>query len=236
MPTKRIVGSSYQLSSTSYLTISNASNMYNTVDNTTYATINHTRSQTTAYYVYLRGFDFSQIPDNATVTSAIIKVKARVTSASTSQKPALYNDTTSLSASLGTAIGSSDTTSQLDITSRWGTYKGYGGNFGVRFSLNRSSKSTASNLRIYGAEIAVTYEEKTTQTCTIRYNNVTVATTEEEDDVDIVYDGSTIASAVSGTKTLKCSGKLMTSDVVVGSKTLKCNGKLMASDVTVSVT
>lgn len=156
----RIVPSSYQLSNTSYLTISNASNMYTNVDSTTYAQVNHTRTQTTAYYVYVRGFNFSQVPTGAIINSITVKIKANVTSASTTQKPALYNGTTAISGAptFGTNIGSSVTTSQATITtSQWETYKGYGSNFGIRLYLNRSNRNTASNMKIYGAELLVDY-------------------------------------------------------------------------------
>ena len=159
MATMKLIPSSYLLSNSSYLTISNANNMYTDTASTTYATINHNRSSKTAYYVYIRGFNFNDIPADAIITSAIIKVKARVANASTNQKPALYNNTTAIAAAptFGTAIGSSDTISTADITNTLNTYKTYGNNFGIRLSLNRTSTYTASNMRIYGAEIEITY-------------------------------------------------------------------------------
>lgn len=156
MATIRLIPSTYQLSNTSYLRISNTSNMYTNTDSTTYATVSHTRTSTTSYYVYIRGFNWSSIPDNATITSAIIKVKAYVKSAS-SYAPYLYNSTSSLSRTLSPNIGTSTTTSSLDITSDIETYKGYGSNFGIRLRLNRSSRNTASSLYIYGAEILIEY-------------------------------------------------------------------------------
>ena len=116
MATIRLIPSAYYLSNTSYLSISNASNMYTNTDSTTYATINHTRSRTTSYYVYVRGFNFDDIPSDAIINSAIIKVKAKVTSAG-SYAPALYNNTTSLGQNLSGNIGTTATTSTVDITS-----------------------------------------------------------------------------------------------------------------------
>lgn len=50
------------------------------------------------------------------------------------------------------------------------------------------------------------------------------------------YNNSNIATVTAGqTKTLKCSGKVMATDVGIGGKTLKCSGKSMASDVTVKL-
>ena len=166
MATIRLIPSAYYLSNTSYLSISNASNMYTNTDSTTYATINHTRSRTTSYYVYVRGFNFDDIPSDAIINSAIVKVKAKVTSAS-SYAPALYNNTTSLDQNLSGNIGTTATTSTIDITSNWETYKGYGNNFGIRLRLNRSSRNTASSMNIYGAEILVDYTIPT-------YHNVSV--------------------------------------------------------------
>ena len=156
MATIRLIPSAYSLSDTSYLSISNASNMYTNIDSTTYATVNHTRTRTTSYYIYVKGFNFDDIPANAIINSATVKVKAKVTSAG-SYAPALYNNTTSLGQNLSGNIGTTTTTSTVDITSDWETYKGYGSNFGIRLRLNRSSRNTASSMNIYGAEILVDY-------------------------------------------------------------------------------
>ena len=156
MATIRLIPSTYSLSNTSYLSISNASNMYTNIDSTTYATVNHTRTSTTSYYIYVKGFNFNDIPADAIINSATVKVKAKVTSAG-SYAPALYNNTTSLNQNLSGNIGTTATTSTVDITSNWETYKGYGSNFGIRLQLNRSSRNTASSMNIYGAEILVDY-------------------------------------------------------------------------------
>lgn len=156
MATIRLIPSTYSLSNTSYLSISNASNMYTNIDSTTYATVNHTRTRTTSYYIYVKGFNFDDIPADAIINSATVKVKAKVTSAG-SYTPALYNNTTSLNQNLSGNIGTTATTSAVDITSNWETYKGYDNNFSIRLRLNRSSRNTASSMNIYGAEILVDY-------------------------------------------------------------------------------
>ena len=167
MATIRLIPSTYSLSNTSYLRISNASNMYTNTDSTTYATVDHTRNySTTSYYIYIKGFNFNDIPANAIINSATVKVKAKVTRAS-SYAPTLYNDTTSLNQNLSGNIGTTATTSTIDITSNWETYKGYGSNFGIGLQLNRSSFWTASSMNIYGAEILVDYTVPT-------YHNVSV--------------------------------------------------------------
>ena len=96
---KKLTPSSYSLSNTSYLTIADANNMYNTTDNDEYATITHTRASTSySYYLYLRGFDFSQIPNDANIESFTIRFKARESglSTSTTYRPYLVNNTTTI--------------------------------------------------------------------------------------------------------------------------------------------
>ena len=116
MTTIRLIPSTYSLSNTQYLSVSNASNMYTNIDSTTYATVTHTRTSTTSYYIYIKGFNFNDIPANAIINSATVKVKAKVTSAR-AYAPALYNNTTSLNQNLSGNIGTTATTSTVDITS-----------------------------------------------------------------------------------------------------------------------
>lgn len=196
MATIRLIPSTYSLSNTDYLSISNASNMYTNIDSTTYATVNHTRSRTTSYYIYVRGFNFNDIPADAIINSAIVKVKAKVTSAS-SYAPTLYNNTTSLNQNLNENIGTTTTTSTVDITSNWETYKGYGSNFGIGLRLNRSSRYTASSMNIYGAEILVDYTIPTYHTIStsitggvLRSPTTTSATVRDGANYEITFYGN----------------------------------------------
>ena len=196
MATIRLIPSAYSLSNTSYLSISNASNMYTDTDSTTYATVNHTRRSTTSYYIYIKGFNFDDIPADAIINSATVKVKAKVTSAG-SYAPALYNNTTSLNRNLSGNIGTTATTSTVDITSNWETYKGYGNNFGIRLRLNRSSRSTASNMNIYGAEILVDYTVPVYHTVstsitggTLRSPTTASATVRDGANYEITFNGN----------------------------------------------
>ena len=196
MATIRLIPSAYSLSNTSYLSISNASNMYTNTDSTTYATVNHTRSRTTSYYIYVKGFNFNDIPADAIINSATVKVKAKVTSAD-SYAPALYNNTTSLNQNLSGTIGTTATTSTIDITSNWETYKGYGSNFGIGLQLNRSSFWTASSMNIYGAEILVDYTIPTHYTIStsitggvLRSPTTTSATIRDGANYEITFNGN----------------------------------------------
>ena len=77
MTTIRLIPSTYYLSSTSYLSVNNIANAYENTDSETYATVTNSRSNTTSYYAYLRGFNFDDIPSNATINSFSIKLKVR---------------------------------------------------------------------------------------------------------------------------------------------------------------
>ena len=164
MPTARLIPSTYYLSNSSYLAVSNASNMYANTDSTTYGTITHNRASTSStYYAYLRGFNFDAIPSNAIVTAFTVKIKAsatgHTTSTNTSYYMSLYNGTTAIgstqaSGRLGTSVQTfTFSNGSLD----WETLKGYGANFGIRIPLRRASQNTADVVSVYGAEIEVTY-------------------------------------------------------------------------------
>ena len=168
MATIRLIPSTYYLSSSSYLSISNASNMYANTDSTTYGTVTHNRASTSrVYYAYLRGFNFGDVPSNATVTGFTIKLKAsatgHTTSTSTSYYMSLYNDTTAIESTTASGrLTTTTTTFTFDNGSMtWEDLKGYGSNFGIRIPLRRASTDTADVVSIYGAEIEVTYTEQT---------------------------------------------------------------------------
>lgn len=160
MPTTaRLIPSTYYLSSSSYLSVSNASNMYNNTDNTTYATVTNSRTSTTSYYIYLRGFNFDDIPSAAIVSSFTVKLKARESgvSTSTSYKPYLANGTSAINGSCDVITTTATTHTFTGISADWETIKDYGNNFGIRINCRRASKNTTSYMYIYGAEIEVTY-------------------------------------------------------------------------------
>lgn len=190
----KLYPSIFTRSSTSYLTLVDEANITDN-DDTTYGTLNHTRSQTTAYYLYCGGFDFSSIPEGYVVDSVVAKVIANVTSASTSQKPTFYNNTTSAS-SLGTFstnIGTSKTTSTVNMTvANFNTFKGYGNNARIRLYLNRSNKNTASNMKIYEVYLEVTCvmvsATKNIKIGSSQVDKLYIGTSE----VDKIYIGTTV--------------------------------------------
>lgn len=164
MATMRLIPSTYYLSNSSYLTISNASNMYNNTDNTTYATIQNTRSSTSSYYLYIRGFNFDDIPSSAIVNSFTIKIKGNY-SGGYSQNMYLYDGTTSMSGS-ATSLSSTVTTQTFSSTPTWSEIVSAGSDFGIRINCRRSSRNTTAYFYIYGAEIEVDYTVPTSATVT----------------------------------------------------------------------
>lgn len=155
----RLVPSAYSVSNTQYVTVTSPSNMYTDTDSTTYATGTSSRASTTTYYVYVKGFNFSSLPSGAVVTGFTVKYKANESNlnTSTSYRPRLVNNTTTLTAA-STVVGTSvNTYSFTGVSPTWDDIVGYGSNFGVRISIRRSSSNTQGYLYIYGVEILVDY-------------------------------------------------------------------------------
>lgn len=115
MATIRLIPSTYAVSSTYYLSVSNANNMYTNTDSTTYATITNTYSSTSSRYLYLRGFNFDDIPSAAVINSFTVKIKGYESGLSTSNSyaPRLANGTSVLS---NTTASSNFTSSASTIT------------------------------------------------------------------------------------------------------------------------
>lgn len=155
MPTARLTPSTYYLTSTSYLSVSNADHMYTDTDSTTYAEVYNSRTSTTSYYIYIRGFNFDAIPAAAIVSSFTVKLKGNY-SGGYSQNMYLYNGT---SASVGSSASLSSTVATHDFTCSvpWADLVAMGDSFGIRINCRRSSRNTAAHFYIYGAEIEVNY-------------------------------------------------------------------------------
>ena len=165
MATIRLVPSTYYLSSTSYLSVSNESNMYHNTDNTTYATVYNSRNQTSNYYIYLRGFNFDAIPSGAVINSFTIKLKGNY-SGGYSQVMFLYDGTSTSYGASDTAFSSTVTTHTFNPTHTWEEIVASGSDFGIRINCRRNSKNTAAYIYIYGAEILVDYTMPTPRTIT----------------------------------------------------------------------
>lgn len=180
MATMRLIPSTSAVSNSSYAKITDASNMYANTDNTTYATLQNTRNSTSnTYYVYIRGFNFSALPEDAIVSSFAVKIKGYETNMSTSSsyRPSLCNNTSNISNTTTTASFSTSTNTlsfQIPSSLTWATIKGYGTNFGVRVPMRRANTNSNSYIYVYGVEIDVTYTVPVQYSVTI--NNSTSAT------------------------------------------------------------
>lgn len=193
MATIRLVPSAYYLSNTQYLAVSSVDNMYSNTGSTTYGTVTHNRASTNStYYMYLRGFNFDDVPSNAEVSSFSIKIKAsatgHTTSTSSSYYMSLYNGTTAIgSTSASGRLSTTVTTFTFAIPSSltWSVLKGYGSDFGIRIPLRRASSNTADVVSVYGAEIEVTYVVPNPRTIT---TTLTGSGTIEPSGANIYYD------------------------------------------------
>lgn len=181
MATIRLVPSTYYLSNSSYLSVANAANMYGNTDDDTYATVTNSRTSTTSYYIYLRGFNFDAIPEGAIINSFTVKLKARESgvSTSTSYKPYLANGTTAINGSCDVITTTVGTKTFTGVSADWETIKEYGSNFGIRINCRRASRNTTGYMYIYGAEILVDYTMPVYHSITI--NNNTSATVTASD-------------------------------------------------------
>lgn len=205
MATIRLVPSISAVSNSSYASIANASNMYTNTDSTTYGTFTHNRASTSnTYYGYLRGFNFSAVPDNAIVSSFTVKIKASATGHTTSTSSSYYmsliNNTTqigstSASGRLSTTV-TTFTFAEGSLT--WDTIKGYGSNFGIRIPMRRASSNTADVVSVYGAEIEVEYTVPTPRTIT---TTLTGNGTITPSGSNTYYDGDEINLIITPTNT-----------------------------------
>lgn len=166
--TVRLVPSAYSVSSSSYVTVTNPSNMYeNTDDTSNYATLRGRagRRSNSTYYVSIRGFNFDAVPSGATVDSFTVKIRCYRNSyqntGSSYRLKLCYAANTSLS---NTATDTDIDTTQKVITipnggRTWAQITNYGANLGIQVPLRNTS--TSSNyypyVYVYGAEIEVKY-------------------------------------------------------------------------------
>lgn len=170
MATIRLIPSTYAVSSTQYLSVSNASNMYHNTDNTTYATITNTNASTSSRYLYLRGFNFDDVPSAAVINSFTVKIKGYESglATSTSYAPRLANGTSALSNTTASSnFGTSTTTITIPTGAlTWEQIVNYGSNFTIMVYVRRNSRNTTGYFYCYGAEIEVTYTVPNPRTIT----------------------------------------------------------------------
>lgn len=212
MPTIRLIPSTvYNAAGTSYLTVADSENMLTNCDSTTYGTITNIYASTSNRYAYLQNFNFSAVPSDAVVTSFTIKLKASETGASTSTsyRPRICNNTTTLTGSSNVIGTSVSTITFTGVTDSWDTIKGYGENFGIRINARRAQSGTQAVINVYGAEIEVEYSLPSNITSTLTGDGtiepsgtvsvlygddytLTVTPTNASDTVTATKDGSSV--------------------------------------------
>lgn len=219
MATIKLTPSTYYLSSSSYLSVSNASNMYADTSSGTYATVTNSRASTTSYYIYLRGFDFDSVPDGAMVSGFTVRLKARESgvSTSTSYKPYLANGTSAINGSCDVITTTAATHEFTGVSADWDTIVGYGNNFGIRINCRRASRNTTSYMYIYGAEIEVTYTLPVYHSVTVSNSSSATVTVSDANPLEGT-DVEVRASTVSGI-TIKDNGVDVTSQFTQRSET-----------------
>lgn len=232
MATARLIPSTYYLSNSSYLSVSNASNMYANTDSTDYATVTNSRTSTSSYYIYIRGFNFDAIPSNAVVSSFTVKVKCNH-SGGYAQAMYLY-DGTSTSYGSSDSISTTVTTHTFTCSHNWSDLVNSGSDFGIRINCRRSSRNTTSYVYIYGAEIEVEYTIPTPRTLNVTSSgNGTVTPS----GTSTIYDGDEVEIVISPTNksdtvTVTHNGTDVTSQLVAHGSTHY--GNFTATDVETS--
>lgn len=200
MATIRLVPSTYAVSSTSYLSVSNADRMYDNVDSTDYATITNTYASTSSRYLYLRGFNFDDIPSNAVVSSFTVKIKGYESglSTSTSYAPRLANGTSALSnTTASTNFGTSATTITIPTGALdWQDIVNYGSNFTIMVYVRRASRNTTGYFYCYGAEIDVEYTVPNPRSLNV---SLTGNGTVSPSGTSTVYDGDEVEITITPT-------------------------------------
>lgn len=218
MATIRLVPSIfYNAAGTSYLTVADQNNALTNTDSTTYATITNTYTSTTSRYVYLRGFNFSDVPSNAIINSFSIKLKGRESSGSTSTsyRPVLCKGTSTYSNAYCDPITTTATTHEFTFTQDYATFADDGDDFGIRINCRRGSRNTTSYHYIYGAEIEVDYTIPNPCTITTTLSGdgtispsgststvegvefeLTITPTNKSDPVTVTHDGTDVTSQI----------------------------------------
>ena len=183
MPTIRLVPSSYSRSSTSRVTVTSPTNMYYNTDHTdSYCSIRGRNSSSYTYYAFISGFNFDDIPSNATVSSFTVKIRCyrnsyqgtgntyRLRLASSASNNSVISGTT-MSSDIGTTV---DTYTIPTGSLTWSTLSGYGSNFCIEVPLHATSNQYPY-VYVYGAEIEVTYSTETVHPTSVSVSPTTAS-------------------------------------------------------------
>ena len=169
MATIRLIPSSYGRSSTSRVTVTNPENMYYNTDHTdNYCSIRGRNNANNTYYAFINGFNFDDVPSNATVSAFTVKIKCyrnQYLSTGSSYRLRLSSTASNNSVISGTTTSTDIDTSVSPITIptgnlTWSQLSGYGSGFSIEIPLKASSNQYPY-CYVYGAEIEVTYTAET---------------------------------------------------------------------------
>ena len=186
MATIRLVPSSTGTNHTSYATVENPGNMYYNTDHTgAYASCRgRNRNSSTAYHIFINGFNFGSVPSNATVTSFSVKIKCyrssnQRTGANYRLRLASQPDTgtviTNTTLSTDIATGTSGAIYTIPTGSlTWSQLSGYGSDFSVVVPV-ASTNGSYPYVYVFGVEIEVNYTVPM-KNLTITNNSSTVTT------------------------------------------------------------
>lgn len=216
MATIRLIPSAYSTSNSSYATVySGETNMYNNTDHTSnYASLRgRNQNSTTAYYIFIRGFNFDDVPSNAHVDSFTVKIRCYRNSYQ--RTGANYRLRLSSTASFNNVIANTTLSSDIGTTAAvytiptgsldWDDLVNYGSNFSIVVPL-ASTSSSRPYVYVYGAEIEVNYSTATPRTVTTTLNgNGTIDpsgthTMYDGDDYDLIVTPTNTSDQVSATR------------------------------------
>lgn len=165
MATIRLTPSAYTRSSTSRVTVTDPEYAYdNTSDTSNYAQFRGRNSSSNTYYAFLHGFNFDDVPSNATVTG--FRVLIRCYRNSYQQTGSTYRLRLASQASNNYVISNTTTSTDIETTASvieiptgnlsWNNIVNYGDGFSIEMVL-RPTSSQYPYIYVYGAEIEVTY-------------------------------------------------------------------------------
>lgn len=209
--------SSYDTSNYSYASISSSypiSNAYTDSSSTSYAQVNWKTGSNAETYVYLL-FDFSDIPEGATITSVSAKAKSYVNTTNSSRVTSRQMQLASGTTLKGSALTISTSTSEQTFSSVGSWTRAELQTAGVRFYVKRGTSNTSSSyqLRVYGATMTVNYSwQETIYTITVN-NSSSVTVTATPDEVPAGDSSKLRATSISGI-TIKDNGTDITNQFV----------------------
>lgn len=194
MATIRLVPSAYTRSSTSRVTVTNPTNMYDNTDDTSdYCSIRGRNSSSYTYYCFIHGFNFDDVPSNATVTGFRVLIRCyrndyqntgsscRMRLASRASSSYVISGTTT-----STDIDTTENVIEIPTGSlEWDDIVGYGDGFSIDVVL-RATASQYPYVYVYGAEIEVTYTLSNPRTVT---TTLTGSGTIDPSGTQTMYDG-----------------------------------------------